>query len=200
MKFAADAGHLFRILWLELPLDLGRQHSGDYPTVSHRRNSCGMSSGRGHDSNLLSVPSAANVENPLPQFIIHTYATPLGHRPSLGIHRRLPVSKVFVTPRFHPVRCDCADGRYILREVIEAASAAACRCGAKHAYLCGARKPVGLVTLPPDHPADVFFDMEGYPLVSGGLEYLFGVCSRTRKQAAQFLFCKSLRVSFWGGQ
>ena len=37
---------------------------------------------------------------------------------------------------------------------------------------------VGLAALPPDHPADVFFDMEGYPLVSGGLEYLFGVGSR----------------------
>ena len=37
-------------------------------------------------------------------------------------------------------------------------------------------EPVGLAALPLDHPADVFFDMEGYPLVSGGLEYLFGVC------------------------
>jgi uncharacterized protein len=37
---------------------------------------------------------------------------------------------------------------------------------------------IGLAALPPDHAADVFFDMEGYPLVSGGLEYLFGVCSR----------------------
>lgn len=24
--------------------------------------------------------------------------------------------------------------------------------------------------MPPDHPADVFFDMEGYPLIAGGLE------------------------------
>jgi predicted RecB family nuclease len=40
-------------------------------------------------------------------------------------------------------------------------------------------EPVGLAALPPDHPADVFFDMEGYPLVAGGLEYLFGVCTRT---------------------
>jgi predicted RecB family nuclease len=39
-------------------------------------------------------------------------------------------------------------------------------------------EPVGLAALPPDHPADVFFDMEGYPLVAGGLEYLFGACSR----------------------
>jgi predicted RecB family nuclease len=33
---------------------------------------------------------------------------------------------------------------------------------------------VGLAVLPPAHPADVFFDMEGYPLIPGGLEYLFG--------------------------
>jgi len=39
-------------------------------------------------------------------------------------------------------------------------------------------EPVGLATLPPDHPADVFFDMEGYPLFAGGLEYLFGACWR----------------------
>jgi len=35
---------------------------------------------------------------------------------------------------------------------------------------------VGLAALPLDHPADVFFDIEGYPLLPGGLEYLFGVC------------------------
>lgn len=38
-------------------------------------------------------------------------------------------------------------------------------------------EPVGLATLPPSDPADVFFDMEGYPLVLGGLEYLFGAIS-----------------------
>ena len=37
---------------------------------------------------------------------------------------------------------------------------------------------MGLATLPSGHPADVFFDMEGYPLVPGGLEYLFGLCFR----------------------
>ena len=42
-------------------------------------------------------------------------------------------------------------------------------------------EPMGLAALPSDHSADVFFDMEGYPLVAGGLEYLFGVCTRTRK-------------------
>ncbi len=35
-------------------------------------------------------------------------------------------------------------------------------------------QPIGLAALPPEHPADVFFDMEGYPLVPGGLEFLFG--------------------------
>jgi predicted RecB family nuclease len=39
-------------------------------------------------------------------------------------------------------------------------------------------QPKGLLALPPDDPADVFFDIEGYPLVAGGLEYLFGVCTR----------------------
>ena len=38
---------------------------------------------------------------------------------------------------------------------------------------------IGLAALPPDHSADVFFDIEGYPLVPGGLEYLLGVCVRT---------------------
>lgn len=40
-------------------------------------------------------------------------------------------------------------------------------------------EPVGLADLPADDPADVFFDMEGYPLVAGGLEYLFGVSVRS---------------------
>ena len=34
--------------------------------------------------------------------------------------------------------------------------------------------PTGLALLPPASPGDVFFDMEGYPLAPGGLEYLFG--------------------------
>ncbi len=33
----------------------------------------------------------------------------------------------------------------------------------------------GLALLPPASPLDVYFDMEGYPLTVGGLEYLFGV-------------------------
>lgn len=32
----------------------------------------------------------------------------------------------------------------------------------------------GLALLPPANPMDVYFDMEGYPLADGGLEYLFG--------------------------
>ena len=33
----------------------------------------------------------------------------------------------------------------------------------------------GLVLLPPASPMDIYFDIEGYPLAEGGLEYLFGV-------------------------
>ena len=40
----------------------------------------------------------------------------------------------------------------------------------------GGYEPTGLAALPKAHAADVFFDMEGYPLTAGGLEYLFGVC------------------------
>lgn len=36
-------------------------------------------------------------------------------------------------------------------------------------------EPAGLGLLPAAHSDDVFFDMEGYPLAPGGLEYLFGV-------------------------
>ena len=35
----------------------------------------------------------------------------------------------------------------------------------------------GLCRLPPESEGDVFFDMEGYPLIEGGLEYLFGACT-----------------------
>ena len=34
----------------------------------------------------------------------------------------------------------------------------------------------GLRALPPPDPGDIYFDMEGYPLIVGGLEYLFGAC------------------------
>lgn len=48
-------------------------------------------------------------------------------------------------------------------------------------------EPLGLAALPPTHPADVFFDMEGYPLVTGGLEYLFGACTRAGEDG-KFVF------------
>src|SRR5262249_41979734 len=47
-------------------------------------------------------------------------------------------------------------------------------------------EPVGLAVLPTADPADVFFDMEGYPLIPGGLEYLFGAWSRDSKAAFHF--------------
>ncbi|PCI89446.1 hypothetical protein COB18_03980 [Candidatus Kaiserbacteria bacterium] len=46
--------------------------------------------------------------------------------------------------------------------------------GASYSY-------VGLAALPPPNQGDVFFDMEGYPLVPGGLEYLFGACLMNQK-------------------
>lgn len=36
----------------------------------------------------------------------------------------------------------------------------------------------GFAALPPEDPGDVWFDMEGYPLAPGGLEYLFGCCTK----------------------
>ena len=42
----------------------------------------------------------------------------------------------------------------------------------------------GLSALPPKSPLDVYFDIEGHPLVDGGLEYLWGV-SYEDTQAAQ---------------
>lgn len=35
-------------------------------------------------------------------------------------------------------------------------------------------RPVGLGAIPEANPGDVYFDMEGFPLIPGGLEYLFG--------------------------
>jgi predicted RecB family nuclease len=43
----------------------------------------------------------------------------------------------------------------------------------------------GLELLPPVSPADVYFDMEGYPLAEGGLEYLFGA-THIEKGARRF--------------
>lgn len=41
-----------------------------------------------------------------------------------------------------------------------------------------AGRPNGLQLLPPASDLDVYFDMEGYPLVEGGLEYLFGASTK----------------------
>lgn len=35
-------------------------------------------------------------------------------------------------------------------------------------------KKIGFASLPPESKSDVFFDIEGYPLIEGGLEYLWG--------------------------
>jgi uncharacterized protein len=45
----------------------------------------------------------------------------------------------------------------------------------------------GLALLPPPSKADVFFDMEGYPLAEGGLEYLFGAVHLQADGKPQFL-------------
>ena len=57
---------------------------------------------------------------------------------------------------------------------------------------------IGLATLPPEDESDVFFDMEGYHLIAGGLEYLFGVCfrekRRTQKLRSQSHYLAALRL------
>ncbi len=53
-------------------------------------------------------------------------------------------------------------------------------------------QPSGLAALPPADPADVFFDMEGYPLTPGGLEYLFGATTIERPPS-------ELRFDDWWG-
>jgi uncharacterized protein len=48
----------------------------------------------------------------------------------------------------------------------------------EHAFeLLVPEKRRGLALLPPPHPGDLFFDMEGDPLYENGLEYLFGAIS-----------------------
>jgi predicted RecB family nuclease len=42
----------------------------------------------------------------------------------------------------------------------------------------GAAGPLGLSLLPPASKGDIYFDMEGYPLIDEGREYLFGACFR----------------------
>lgn len=47
-------------------------------------------------------------------------------------------------------------------------------------------EPTGLAALPKPHSEDVFFDMEGYPLIAGGLEYLFGATTVDANGAFEF--------------
>ncbi|KTD59060.1 putative RNA helicase [Legionella santicrucis] len=42
-------------------------------------------------------------------------------------------------------------------------------------YSANPNKKIGLYLLPPTSPLDIYFDIEGYPLVEGGIEYLWGV-------------------------
>ncbi len=49
-----------------------------------------------------------------------------------------------------------------------------------------ASKKQGLALLPPGSPHDIFFDIEGYPLEDGGLEYLWGVTYFDEEGARQF--------------
>ena len=46
--------------------------------------------------------------------------------------------------------------------------------------------PRGLFLLPPASTGDLFFDMEGFPLIDDGREYLFGVCYH---EASELRFC-----------
>jgi uncharacterized protein len=41
----------------------------------------------------------------------------------------------------------------------------------------------GLALLPPASPGDVYFDLEGFSLIEGGLEYLWGVCCQASEPA-----------------
>lgn len=46
----------------------------------------------------------------------------------------------------------------------------------------------GLALLPPHSKNDIFFDMEGYPHIKGGLEYLFGSCIYSKNKKDEVLF------------
>jgi predicted RecB family nuclease len=49
-----------------------------------------------------------------------------------------------------------------------------------------ASEPKGFSTLPPHNQADLFFDLEGFPLEEGGLEYLWGCTYFDDQQQRQF--------------
>lgn len=48
------------------------------------------------------------------------------------------------------------------------------------------QKKSGLALLPPASPLDVYFDIEGFPLVEGGLEYLWGIAYFDEKGVRQY--------------
>jgi predicted RecB family nuclease len=52
-------------------------------------------------------------------------------------------------------------------------------------------RALGLALLPPHSGSDVFFDIEGFPLIEGGLEYLWGATYFTEAGVRQF-------KDFWG--
>jgi predicted RecB family nuclease len=80
----------------------------------------------------------------------------------------------------HQARLQCETRR--LRELDPDAKS----CFEVLAHIGANGESVGLASLPRDDPADVFFDIEGYPLVVGGLEYLWGVCTRKGEGEAIF--------------
>ena len=56
----------------------------------------------------------------------------------------------------------------------------------------------GLESLPPPHPADIFFDMEGYPFLGeDGLEYLYGnvIYEKPQKESKESLYQSSKESS-----
>ncbi|HGO6706892.1 TPA: TM0106 family RecB-like putative nuclease [Legionella pneumophila] len=48
------------------------------------------------------------------------------------------------------------------------------------------QKKNGLALLPPESPLDIYFDIEGFPLVDGGLEYLWGIAYFDEKGVRQY--------------
>lgn len=61
-------------------------------------------------------------------------------------------------------------------------------------------KPAGLQLLPPASKGDVFFDMEGFPHVEGGLEYLFGAVTKVgerKKETTKETNKESWRFHDW---
>lgn len=48
------------------------------------------------------------------------------------------------------------------------------------------KKKMGLSLLPPASPLDIYFDIEGFPLEEGGLEYLWGVTYFDEEGTRQF--------------